>query len=165
MSDDPKTAARLAAVAQIGDVRLYDASAKRRIRNPREIGDQAELSIARGARVTAPLADDGSFMVVAGVEAKVAPPDPKARPFVVVKVSFEISYRLPEGFAASAEELEEFAQVNAVFNVWPYCREFVQTTTARMGLPPIVLPLFHATDGAKEQKRTSASKNAKAAKA
>jgi hypothetical protein len=158
MSGDPKAAGRLAAVAQIGDVRLYDATAKRSIRHVREVGDHAELTIGRGARVKGPRGKDGSFVVLAGVEAKIVPPDPKARPFVVVKVSFEVSYRLPEGFDASAQELEDFAQVNAVFNVWPYCREFIQTTTARMGLPPIVLPLFRAPGGAKEQKRVSASK-------
>ena len=77
-----------------------------------------------------------------------------------MKVSFEVSYRLPEAFSASARELQEFAEVNGVFNVWPYCREFIQTTTARMGLPPVVLPLFRVAGGTKRQKRASASQTA-----
>jgi preprotein translocase subunit SecB len=38
--------------------------------------------------------------------------------------------------------LDAFAKTNAVFNAWPYWREFVQSTTVRMGLPPLVTPVF-----------------------
>ena len=73
MSGNTKAAARLAAVAQIGDVRLYDANASRSIRSAREVGDHADLSIGHGARVKGPLGKDGTFFVVAGVEARITP--------------------------------------------------------------------------------------------
>ena len=41
------------------------------------------------------------------------------------------------------EHLHAFSATNGVFNAWPYWREFVQNTTARMGLPtPVIVPVF-----------------------
>lgn len=37
---------------------------------------------------------------------------------------------------------EYFAQVNGALNAWPYWREFVQSATARAGIPGVVVPLF-----------------------
>ena len=152
--------ARIAAAASIGDVRLMEATVKRRIRHATEVGDKALVTIGHGARLGGVPSTDGSFFVVAGVEAKVAPQDSKAAPFIVVKVSFEVSYRLPEGFTATKAELAEFAQTNGVFNAWPYCREFIQNATVRMGLPPIVLPLYrvkaYASEGKKARRESRA---------
>jgi preprotein translocase subunit SecB len=36
--------------------------------------------------------------------------------------------------------------LNGVFHVWPYWREMVQNTLARMGLPPLILPVFRVGD-------------------
>lgn len=40
------------------------------------------------------------------------------------------------------EAIEEFAKVNAGFNVWPYWREYVQNMCSRMHLPIAILPLY-----------------------
>lgn len=40
------------------------------------------------------------------------------------------------------DAIEEFAKVNAGFNVWPYWREYVQNTCSRMHLPIAILPLY-----------------------
>lgn len=42
----------------------------------------------------------------------------------------------------SGEDIEVFAAYNTSFHVWPYAREFVQSMAARMGLPPVLLPVF-----------------------
>ncbi len=42
------------------------------------------------------------------------------------------------------EAIDAFARVNSVFIAWPYLREFAQTSTCRMGLPPLTLPLITA---------------------
>lgn len=41
-----------------------------------------------------------------------------------------------------------FSDLNATTNVWPYFRELVQSTAARMRLPPLILPLFRAVQPA-----------------
>jgi preprotein translocase subunit SecB len=32
--------------------------------------------------------------------------------------------------------------MNGIYNIWPYWREYVQTTTSRLGLPPLTLPVL-----------------------
>ena len=44
--------------------------------------------------------------------------------------------------AATREDLEAFCAMNGVFNAWPYAREFVQSSMARMNLPALVLPVM-----------------------
>ena len=45
------------------------------------------------------------------------------------------------------KELQNFCDINAVYNAWPYWREFVHSTMDRMGLPTMTMPLlkFRAT--------------------
>jgi hypothetical protein len=63
---------------------------------------------------------------------------------VQIDATFEIIYSFPKELdpVPSPEELEAFAQSNAVMNCWPYWRELVQTTVAKMNLPPLVVPLL-----------------------
>ncbi len=42
----------------------------------------------------------------------------------------------------SPKALEEFARQNAPFHVWPYWREYLQSTTSRAKLPSFTLPMF-----------------------
>lgn len=43
--------------------------------------------------------------------------------------------------AVEKAALDEFAQFNAPFNIWPFWREYVVGHAARMNLPKVVLPL------------------------
>ena len=38
--------------------------------------------------------------------------------------------------------LDEFGRTNALYHVWPYWREHVQTVLSRLRLPPIIVPMF-----------------------
>lgn len=67
--------------------------------------------------------------------------------------TFETSYRLAYGMAPGAipetDQLEDFTQfsaVNGIFHAWPYFREIVQSSSGRMGLAPIVLPLLRINE-------------------
>lgn len=40
------------------------------------------------------------------------------------------------------EALIEFGNRNAPFHLWPFWREFLQSSSGKMHLPPVVLPLF-----------------------
>lgn len=62
---------------------------------------------------------------------------------------FQLSYMIPENVKLKQAEIESFSDINAVFNAWPYCRELVQTQLARMGCPPIIIPLFRLKKSAK----------------
>jgi preprotein translocase subunit SecB len=59
-----------------------------------------------------------------------------------VSCTFRVSYGIHETFVPSAEQSKAFLDCYAVFNAWPYVREFVHTTTQRMGISPPPLPFL-----------------------
>ena len=65
----------------------------------------------------------------------------KAQVFAVECV-YELCYRLKEGYKPEENEIEAFKNGNAIFNCWPYFREFCQNLTARMGQMPPAMPLL-----------------------
>ena len=68
--------------------------------------------------------------------------DANKAPVFSVECVYELCYRLKEDYKPQADEIEAFKNGNAVFNCWPYFREFFQNLTARMGQTPPPLPLL-----------------------
>jgi hypothetical protein len=64
------------------------------------------------------------------------------QPFVLVECTWEVDYRLAEGYQPTPRTVRAFKDGNAIFNCWPYFREFVQNAVTRMNLPPLTLPLL-----------------------
>ena len=92
-------------------------------------------------------------------------PGKYGQPFVLVECTLEADYRLAEGYQPSPETVRAFKDGNAIFNCWPYFREFVQNAVTRMNLPPLTLPLLRLLPkppGRKlvESQRQSAKKQA-----
>lgn len=70
-----------------------------------------------------------------------------------LSAEYGLFYDVPEGRKIATDVAGLFASRNAVFNVWPFFRELVHSTVARMGFPALVLPSFKlsvapADDGA-----------------
>ena len=65
-------------------------------------------------------------------------------PIVVFQIDcvFWVAYKLDEEIIPSQEQIDAFANGNVIYNCWPYLREFVQSTTMRMGHTPPPLPLL-----------------------
>lgn len=61
-------------------------------------------------------------------------------PWAIVTATVRLIYSF-SGEAPSKEDVDQFAKVNGVFNAWPFLREIVQSTTLRMGIAPVMLPL------------------------
>lgn len=55
---------------------------------------------------------------------------------------FVAEYAIVGDEELSEKCLNEFGRVNAPFNVWPYWREFCQSTCSRMSLPTTVIPML-----------------------
>jgi len=59
-------------------------------------------------------------------------------------LEFEITYRID--FSSEKEITDSFFEVyknvSLPLNTWPFVRELVNSTTARMNIPPLTLPLF-----------------------
>ncbi len=66
------------------------------------------------------------------------------RPLIMlsIRATFELRYRLPKIDQFSMRELSQFSNVNGAYNAWPYWRELIQNVSVRMGLPPLILPVF-----------------------
>jgi hypothetical protein len=65
--------------------------------------------------------------------------EPPVRLFLL-ECAFDLDYELHDkSFEPTPESVTAFKDGNAVFNCWPYTREFVHNITARMGLdlPPL----------------------------
>jgi hypothetical protein len=88
--------------------------------------------------------------------------DPAEEPLLTIQATFELLYRLPEGVEGTSEELQAFAETNALFNAWPFFREIIHATMARMNLPPIALPLFRLTPRPREEAPTPEGVESKA---
>src|SRR6266566_2163153 len=62
--------------------------------------------------------------------------------FIRIEARFVVSYAVRSEEGLTQDNFDAFGERNGIYNVWPYWREFVQSTTARMGLPPLTLPVF-----------------------
>ncbi len=145
MSEAADGLKELIAEVEIEDVRLVEANVATKVRSPSDTG-AVDLLVNRTAEISEHQEENGTFFVVATMRAQLVPEEAKGEPLVSIETSFELQYRLPEGFHVDPQTLTTFAETNGLYNVWPYWREFVQSTFVRMGLPPLVLPLLRARE-------------------
>lgn len=61
---------------------------------------------------------------------------------MAVECKFETDYELRKGYAPSDTQISAFKDANAIFNSWPYFREFLNNTVTRMGYPAPTLPFL-----------------------
>ena len=59
---------------------------------------------------------------------------------LTVSVTYCVVLHSKEEFTRDFFEIYE--KTNLPFNLWPFVREFVNSMTARMNVPPLTLPLF-----------------------
>lgn len=66
----------------------------------------------------------------------------RRRKVIEAGASFELNYSVGNDVVLSEDALAQFAQVNGLYNAWPFLREAIYAGTARVGLPPLNLPLY-----------------------
>ena len=59
-----------------------------------------------------------------------------------ISARIEAVYSVTQESSFSPYQLKCFAKANGMLNVWPYWRDFVQSSVTRADLPPLTLPLF-----------------------
>lgn len=57
-----------------------------------------------------------------------------------INISFEILFKHPSNTPKGFWDIYKSATLP--LKIWPYFREFVQNTTARMNIPPLILPIL-----------------------
>lgn len=63
-------------------------------------------------------------------------------PVVSVESVFEADYLLREGYVPTQAAASAFKDGTAIFNTWPYFREYLQSSLQRLGLPPLTAPFL-----------------------
>lgn len=71
-----------------------------------------------------------------------------SQPVIFIDASFILSYAIENFEGLTQEGFEQFANLNGIYNAWPYWREFVQNTIVRMGLPSLSIPVFRIVETA-----------------
>lgn len=150
---DPVLAASLVArVVELDDVRLRSVAASAAA-HPRELVKQ-DLILENLLQRQAYSYDEAKNLLTVELTLTVAMrPDRKGRkararpegPALAIEATYSLDYSLtapPPPPAERARFFGAFAEVNATFNAWPFLRELVQSVTARMGLPPLTLPVY-----------------------
>lgn len=66
----------------------------------------------------------------------------KGNSFLNIEATFLLLYNIKSLEDLDDETFRSFAEVNGTYNAWPYWREFVQSITSRMELPPLTVPVF-----------------------
>jgi hypothetical protein len=68
----------------------------------------------------------------------------REQPLVEIKCKLIVAYQVPSFDGLSKENCLAFAHTSGVFSAWPYWREFVHSSSFRLGIDPIVLPTYHS---------------------
>lgn len=123
---------------EIENVRLHECSAKRgSIRADRTPSISAAIALQHKLDPNKPRL---CILVEFEIKASYEHDPADSEEFTLVKAVFALNYRLSSTDGLSEKHYRAFAELNGVFNAWPYCREFVQSTTVRLGLPALILP-------------------------
>lgn len=81
------------------------------------------------------------------------PESKKKEPDLIIEATFILIYKAKTLEGLKEENFKAFADTNGIYNAWPYWREFVQNTIARMGLPPLTIPVFRLLPAEKKSSR------------
>ncbi len=61
---------------------------------------------------------------------------------VSIETTYVATYRLRALESLTREHFQAFAEMNGIYNIWPFWREFVQNAISRMGIPGFTLPVI-----------------------
>jgi hypothetical protein len=135
-----KLASAVAKRVQIRDVRLVAISAQVHSRAP--VG---KVFLNQDQEIRAEQSD-GVVTVTIGFNLRGKQEEDASDPLVTLAATFELTYALEGPGEVEEEQLRAFANVNGLFNAWPYWRECVQNVSARMDLPKLTVPVFRVRE-------------------
>jgi hypothetical protein len=62
--------------------------------------------------------------------------------FLTMEATFLLLYSINSTEGLDDDAYKSFAELNGMYNAWPYWREFVQSITSRMQVPTLTIPVF-----------------------
>jgi len=138
LNDKLNLAAHVAQLVQIEDVLMLSMSARHELRQgtlPKEIGIDVKVEAEFDSAKTNIILNIKCAAFSTGKNSK--------------SIQFEghylLRYEVKSAEPLSQVDLQAFGEMNGVFNLWPFWREYVQSASLRMGLPPLTLPVYRPT--------------------
>lgn len=86
--------------------------------------------------------------------------EPETGVAVEMLATFVAEYMVKPGSMVSQEARNAFARDNVGYHVWPYWREYVQSTCARLGLPIVAIQMYRVPKASQRQTKQRRSKKA-----
>jgi hypothetical protein len=128
----------VAATVEIVDVKFTNFSA--RFDRTADLGQMAVSLKHRGSASIEGTEQPRIVVLADFVMEAYSDPNVVERPCIEIQAQLVLTYNSPKAAEFDSEHLDAFAQGNGIYNAWPYWREFVQSATARLGLPPFTVP-------------------------
>jgi len=94
---------------------------------------------------------NGYIIVIPGFHFEAFGKNENKEPVIVIDASFVLTYKIDNFQGLTQKGFEQFANLNGIYNAWPYWREFVQNTIVRMGLPSLSIPVFRIVEPPKDK--------------
>lgn len=145
--------------SQLQGIRLCEAYAwAAPLDDPRPLGDSLSLELVYkpdGHNVNA----HRMLLTVSFLFRIFESTDSDQKNFVKVNCKFEANYSLRPKYSPDLSFIKAFHSGNAVFNCWPFFREYVQNTVVRMGYPAPPIEFLHL---AKKEQEIDKGQNAPA---
>lgn len=136
---DQPAVSRVASRVQIRDIELLGAHYERADDDASMAALPADSAPNFGINVEWALADNGAVLVCVITFGTIF--DDAEEPYSIV-ARFRLAYVLDDEAGFQEGDLNQFAHWNAVFNAWPYWREFVSSIADRGRLPRLVVPVM-----------------------
>ena len=132
---------------QLQDVRLWQCACEQR--EEAHVDGKKRYKITHSARIEVDKAN-GRICVWPKFHFEAFNED-QDQAVITVNATFLLIYSINCCAGLVQRGYQQFANMNGIYNAWPYWREFVQATIARMGLPALVLPVFRIMEPGKRQ--------------
>ena len=94
---------------------------------------------------------NGYIIVIAKFHFEAFTESKAQKPVILIDASFLLAYKIENFEGLTQKGFEQFANLNGIYNAWPYWREFIQNTIVRMGLPSLSIPVFRIVEPSKEK--------------
>lgn len=146
---------------QITDVRLANCDCEQK---PAAAAGKKSYNITTSTEVQLDK-NNGFIVVIAKFHFEASVENKGQEPALTIGASFVLTYRIDEFDGLTQEGFDQFANLNGVYNAWPYWREFVQNMVGRMGLPPLTIPVFRIVESRSETRTAKKTKKKAARKA
>lgn len=128
--------------AQIRSVDLAGVEAKVSPKHLKNAGDKHKAEVAPPEFRAQFLKESSALYCGVRLLLEVGGAGKTAGAVVSVRAEYSLVYHIPEDVECTHDGAMLFASRNAVFNAWPYFRELAQSLVARMGMPPVIIPLL-----------------------